>query len=165
VSTRIEGPRSVHFRFSTGRAATLRAVPNFRAMRRDGLADDHDLADLQAVLAGELPASRLDPLFEDALIRHLFIDPAMPNGGVGVLDELEVKEAIAYAVGAYIRQSAQANSGIEDDDVVEDELEDPDEPGEPEAELSDEEMLELAGDMLPPPASLPESPRPSVEDE
>lgn len=111
MSTRLEGPRSTQFLFSTGRVAELRCVPSFRAMHREGLLDAHGARILEAVLEGEMET--LEGSIEDAILRHIFIDPPLDGVGLGVLDDVEVQEAVTFAINAYL---AARRPVLEDDD-------------------------------------------------
>lgn len=117
MTMRIEGPRSTQIAFSTGRVATVRSVPSFRAMKREGLLDDQQVFALQAVFDGA--RSAVDADIEDALLRHVFIDPPLCSLGLGVLDDVEVQEAVHFAITAFLATGAllEPDEEIADEDL------------------------------------------------
>lgn len=91
-------------------------------MLREGLADAHDVADLNAALAGQLDLSLLGEKLEDAILVHVFIDPPLERGMLGVLDDSEIAEAVVLSMRAYL--DARAPRSPFDEDEIEPEVDD-----------------------------------------
>lgn len=155
-STSVDGPRSQLVRLSTGRTVELRVVPSFRAMQREGLIDKRGAADFLDVFAGVLNPSMLGDELEDALLRHLLIDPPLVGLELGALDDQEVQEIVARAARAYLAAQGPVQLEDDDDDEVVAEL----------AELETDaavDPLAAAESRLPPAEILPESGAPEIE--
>lgn len=126
-------------------------------MQREGLIDKRGKADLLDFFAGGLKPVLLSEALEEALLRHLLLDPPLSGLELGFLDDLELREILNIATRAYLEQAASLGPVV----VVEDD-DDPDEVTTP-LEEPPAASLETAEDLLPPPGALPESKAPEVE--
>ena len=177
MSTRITSARTVRVRLSTGRAAEIRALLSPRTMLRAELVDEHDLADLDAALSGELDWSDLPGRLSDAIALHVSIDPDLYEVGLGVLDDDELAEIVAAAWRAWLaHRQAKIDAAIaaaEAEVEVDAELEQADDDEDAEADdlaplaqlgldpnVSDEVLFDGLGNLK---GKLPESKAPGSE--